>query len=289
MPVPDRIRKLRLSLILTSVYFVAEVIGGYLSGSLALLADAGHMLADVAAIALALFAAWIATRDINPQRTYGYHRMEILAAFINGLVLAGISFLIMNEAYHRLMSPEPVEGGLMMAVATGGLVINIIVIRILHGGHEHDLNIKGAYLHVLGDLLGSVGAILAALLIFFFGWMWADPVISVLISLLVLFSALRLVMEAADILLESSPAHIDVGVVNEIMHCQAGVISVHDLHVWTISSGKYALSAHVTVAPEAFRPETLAALQHCLKEQFGLSHVTLQLEPPDFEEDDIHF
>lgn len=247
------------------------------------------MLADVAAIALALFAAWIATRSVTPQKTYGYHRMEILAAFVNGLALAGISFLIMNEAYHRLMTPEPIAGGIMMAVAVGGLVINLIVVTILHGGHEHDLNVKGAYLHVLGDLLGSVGAIVAALLIFLLNWTWADPVISILISLLVLFSALRLLMEAADILLESSPAHIDVSLVNDAMQNLAGVISVHDLHVWTIASGKYALSAHVAVDHEAFRPETLTALQHCLKEQFGLSHVTLQLEPPDFEEDDIHF
>ncbi len=285
----SRIKTLKWSMALTSVYLIAEVVGGYLSGSLALLADAGHMLADVGAIGLALFAAWICTQDAGEQKTYGYHRIEILAAFINGLALAGISFLIIYEAYHRFLSPEAVEGSLMMGVAVGGLIINIIVAKILHGDHQHDLNIKGAYLHVLGDLLGSIGAIIAAGLIYFYDWLWADPLISVLISLLVLYSAFRLVMEATDILLENSPKHIDVNQVKSTLQELKGVQSIHDLHIWTIASGKHALSAHVTVVETAFTPETLTCLQHCLKSHFGLSHVTLQLEPPHFEEDEIHF
>ncbi len=279
-----RIKTLRWSMALTGLYLIAEVIGGYLSGSLALLADAGHMLADVAAIGLALFAAWICTQDAGEQKTYGFHRIEILAAFINGLALAGISFLIIYEAYHRFLSPEEVQGNLMMGVAIGGLIINIIVAKILHGDHEHDLNIKGAYLHVLGDLLGSIGAILAAGLIHFYGWLWADPLISVIISLLVLYSAFRLLIEATDILMENSPSHIDVKEVESAILALKGVQAIHDLHIWTISSGKHSLSAHVTVEADAYSPETLTRLQNCLKENFALNHSTIQLEPPNSEE-----
>ncbi len=280
----SRMKTLRWSMGLTAVYFIAEVIGGYFSGSLALLADAGHMMADVVAIGLALFAAWICTQDAGEQKTYGFHRMEILAAFINGLALAGISFLIIYEAYHRLLAPQAVEGSLMMWVAVGGLVINIIVAKILHGDHQHDLNIKGAYLHVLGDLLGSIGAIIAAGLIYFYGWLWADPVISIIISLLVLYSAFRLLIEATDILLENSPAHIDVNQVQSAILQLEGVQGIHDLHIWTIASRKHALSAHIVVEEAHFTPETLSRLQHCLKENFGLGHVTIQLEPPHFED-----
>lgn len=275
-------------LILTGVYFFAELIGGILTGSLALLADAGHMFADVGAIALALFASWFAQYPATTQKTFGYYRIEILAALTNGLVLAGISFWIIWEATQRWNNPPEVRGGWMFIIATGGLIINLISASLLHKGHENDLNLKGAYLHILGDLLGSVGAIVAAALIFWNGLYLADPLFSIMISLLVLFSAGKLVVEAVNVLLEGSPAHINVASVKEALLELEGVVSVHDLHVWSITSGKDALAAHVVVAHDAFKAETLSCIQHCLKEKFGLSHVTLQLEPPDFQEDQVH-
>jgi cobalt-zinc-cadmium efflux system protein len=285
----NRIRILWSILLLTTVYLVAEVIGGLITGSLALLADAGHMFADVAAIALALFATWFAQYPASPQKTYGYHRIEILAALLNGLALTGLSVWIIWEALERWASPPEVKGDWMLAVAFGGLLINMIAIRLLHGDHNGDLNMRGAYLHILGDLLGSIGTILAAVVILSTGFYLADPLISIVIALLIMASASKLVWETIHILLEGSPAHINVARVKEEMLNLCGVVAVHDLHVWTITSGKDALSAHVVVEPSAYAPETLKCIQSCLKEKFGVSHATVQLEPPDFEEDEVHF
>jgi cobalt-zinc-cadmium efflux system protein len=279
---------LRRVLILTSIYFVAEVVGGLMTGSLALLADAGHMFADVAAIALALFASWFAQYPASSQKTFGYYRIEILAALANGLFLAGVSFWIIYEATQRWHDPPEVQGGWMFIVALGGLIINIISASLLHAEHKSDLNLKGAYLHVLGDLLGSVGALAAAGMILLFDFRLADPLFSVVIAILVLFSATKLVLEAVNILLEGSPSHINVASVKQEILGLCGVLAVHDLHVWTITSGKDALAAHVVVEKDAFNAETLTCIQKCLREKFGLSHVTLQLEPPDFEEDQEH-
>ncbi|MBX2860981.1 MAG: cation diffusion facilitator family transporter [Vampirovibrio sp.] len=283
------VNKLKLVLFLVAAYMVAEVIGGLLSGSLALLADAGHMISDVGAIGLALFAAWLASQPVSSQNTYGYHRIEILAALLNGVFLSLMSLWILYESFQRFWEPEAVEGGLMFWVALGGLLVNAASVWLLHRDKDQNLNVRGAYLHILGDLLGSVGAIIAAGLILQFGWTWADPVAGCLIAVLILFSAFRLIQEAVAVLLEGSPAHLDVGVIQETVLNLPGVQSVHDLHVWTIATQKEALSAHVTVDEAAFTPETITAIQHALKEQFGLSHVTIQIEPPGFEEDEIHF
>jgi cobalt-zinc-cadmium efflux system protein len=283
------LRRLSAVLVLTFVYLIAEAIGGWLTGSLALLADAGHMLADVGGIGLALFASWFSNQPASPQRTFGYYRLEILAAFVNGLVLVVMSLWILYEAYERFFTPPQVQEGWMLAIASGGFIVNLIAVRVLHGAHTHSLNMKGAYLHILGDLAGSVGAILAGLFMMFGGFYQADPIASGVIAVLVLYSAIYLVLDAVNILLESCPSHLNVASVKEAMLAVEGVLSVHDLHVWSITSGKDALSAHVVVTSETFGDKMLSKLQGCLKEKFGISHLTLQLEPPDFEEDEIHF
>lgn len=263
---------------LTCIYLVVEVAGGILSGSLALLADGFHMFADAAGIGLSLFAAWLAHRPAPPQRTFGYQRVEILAAFFNALFLLGMSGFIMYESFQRFQTPEPIKANLMLPIAVGGLIVNLIAAKLLHADHEHNLNIKGAYLHVLGDLLGSVGAIVAGLCIMFWGWRWADPLISCLISALILFSAVGLLKEAINVLLEGCPSHIDIEEIRlEIMNFD-GVEAIHNLHVWNINLQQALLTAHLEVTPEAFSGETINQVQAALKEKFGLTHVTLQME-----------
>jgi cobalt-zinc-cadmium efflux system protein len=256
---------------------VAEVVGGLASNSLALLADAGHMLADGAALGLSLFAIWAAQRPATPQRTFGYHRMEILAALANGATLIAVSVLIFAEAYRRWLAPPAVRGGLMLAVACGGLAVNLAALAILHGGRRAGLNIRGAWLHVLTDTLGSVQAIVAGALISWLGWTWADPLASVLIGLLVIFSSWSLVKESLGVLMEGVPAGIAIPDVVDAMTQVPGVRAVHDLHVWTITSGFVSLSAHVVVAPSC--PEdVLWKVRAALHERFGIDHSTIQVE-----------
>jgi cobalt-zinc-cadmium efflux system protein len=261
----------------------AEVVGGFLTNSLALLSDAGHMLADVAAILLALLALWFAARPVTPQKTYGYYRMEILAALANGVALVVISLLIFYEAYQRIKNPEAikVEGLELTLIAMGGLIVNGISAWILHSASESNLNLRGAFLHVIGDLLGSVGAIMAGVLIWKWGWTLADPIISVAMCLLIIYSSWQIIRESVNILLEGTPSHINIRAVVESMHKVAGVTDVHDLHVWTISSGKEALSAHVTIEAGASHKITLEALQEQLRKDFNIGHVTIQLESAD--------
>jgi cobalt-zinc-cadmium efflux system protein len=277
-------------LALTAAYMVAEAAGGWLTGSLALLADAGHMLTDVAALALALLAAWFGARPATSNKTYGYYRLEILAAFTNGVVLAAVSLFILYEAYGRwLAPPELRRGGLMTAIAAGGLVVNLACAWLLHGEHEIDLNVRGAWLHVLSDALGSVGAIAAGLLVALFGWYAADPLFSALISALIVWSSWNLIREATNVLLEGTPAHINLAAVEGAILETAGVEAVHDLHVWTITSGREALSAHVIHDREVSPPELLRALRAKLHEQFGVDHLTIQMETADFEDETFHF
>ena len=266
------------------LYAAAEVVGGLLSGSLALLADAGHMLSDAGALALSLFAIWIARKPATSGHTYGYYRSEILAALVNGATLVAISGYIFYEAFRRLGEPPQVEGGLMMLVAVGGLLVNVVGLAILQGGRGESLNVRGAWLHVLTDALGSVGAIAGGVLIWAFGWNWADPVASVLIGMLVIFSAWGLLRETVNVLLEGAPGNIDVDSVRDRILACPGVDDVHDLHVWTITSGMPALSAHVVVEREQFRQETLVRVRECLHHDFGIDHVTIQLERADLEE-----
>lgn len=270
-------RRLTLALLLAAVYMLAEVAGGLLSNSLALLADAGHMLTDVAALGLSLFAIWVAQRPATPQRTYGYHRMEILAALVNGATLVAIAVLIFAEALRRWSSPPEVKGGLMLAVACGGLAVNLASLWILRGGREESLNVRGAWLHTLTDTLGSVQAIAAGVLISGFGWNWADPLASVLIGVLVIVSSWGLLRESVGVLMEGVPAHLALDEVTDAMAGVPGVVAVHDLHVWTITSGFVALSAHVVVEPTCSE-DVLWQVRAVLHERFGIDHSTIQVE-----------
>jgi cobalt-zinc-cadmium efflux system protein len=280
--------RLKIALALTAVYMLAEAAGGYLTGSLALLADAGHMFTDVAALALTLFAFWFAARPANPRKTYGYYRLEILAAFINGITLVLISLWIFYEAYERFFAPPPVKSLELMLIATGGLTVNLFCAWLLYGEHHDNLNMRGAWLHIVGDALGSVTAIVAGALIYAFGWYWADPLCSVLIALIIIWGAWSLIKESVDILLEGTPAHINVASVEETILNTEGVVAVHDLHVWTISSGRDALSAHI-VYDENFRQTALLKdVRRKLHDSFGIDHLTLQMEAPNFHEETPH-
>lgn len=262
---------------LTAVFMVVEAVGGWLTGSLALLADAGHMLTDVGALGLTLLTAWIARRPASPTKTFGYLRSEILAALVNGALLFGIAALVVVEALDRLASPAPIRGLPFLAVATVGLVVNLVSLRLLHGHHHGHLNARGAYLHILGDLLGSVGAVVAAGVVLLTGWTPADALISIVLALLILVGAWRLVRESADVLLEAVPGHIALGEVERRMLAVPGVQAVHDLHVWTVTSGMVAMSGHAVVPELVRHPSVLEGLRGALG-GLGIGHVTIQLE-----------
>jgi cobalt-zinc-cadmium efflux system protein len=270
--------RLGATLALAGIYLIVEVVGGVLSGSLALLADAGHMLSDVAALALSLFAMRLAARPPTARRTYGYHRAEILAALANGAALAAIAALIIREAIARFLQPADVRASLMLGVAAGGLLVNLASLALLHRDRAVSLNLRGAWLHVLTDALGSVQAIAAGALIALFGWRWADPLASILIALLVAFSAWGLVRESVSILMESVPHGLDVESLGRALRAISGVAGVHDLHVWTITSGFVSVSAHLHVTPGR-EQEVLAAVRALLAESFGIVHSTIQVEP----------
>jgi len=260
---------------------LAEVFGGFLTNSLALLSDAGHMLADLAALALAMLALWFASRPATTTKTYGYYRMEILAALANGVALVVISLVISYEAFQRIKQPEAVQGFQMLLIAAGGLIVNLLSAWVLYSASEENLNMRGAFLHVIGDALGSVGAIVAGLLIWRWGLTLADPIISVAMCLLIIYSSWQLIRESVNILLEGTPSHLNVRAIVEAMQEVTGVVDVHDLHVWTIRSGLEALSAHVKIKPDASHRETLDALQSRLRSDFDIGHLTIQIELPD--------
>ncbi len=270
-------RRMTVVLVLTVGVMAAEAVGGWIARSLALLADAGHMLADVGALGLALVVAYLAQRPATAQRTFGLLRLEILAALINGAALVAIAVGIGIEAYHRVWTPHPVNGTLLLAVASVGLAANLVGAAILHRGHDHSLNQRGAYLHLLGDVLGSVGAIVAGAIILATGWMPADPIISVLTAVLILGGAWRLVKESTDVLLEATPTHISLGEVHDRIASLAGVTSVHDLHVWTVTSGVVAMSGHLVVRNPSDNQRILEAVQERLG-VLGIGHVTVQME-----------
>jgi cobalt-zinc-cadmium efflux system protein len=256
---------------------LVELVGGLLANSLALLADAGHMLADVVALAVALWVSHMAQRPATAERTYGLLRLEILAALVNGAFLIAIAVGIGIEAVDRLRTPPTINGGLLMGVATVGLVANAVAAVILHRGHQHSLNQRAAYLHVLGDLLGSVGALVAGGLVFWTGWAAADPIVSVAIGGLILAGAWRLVRESVDVLLEGTPRHISLADVHRQLAAVEGVASVHDLHVWTVTSGVVAMSGHLVVRDPADHQRVLEAAQG-LMGRLGIAHVTVQIE-----------
>jgi cobalt-zinc-cadmium efflux system protein len=277
-PAEAGVKRLTWTLILVLAYAGVEVIGGLVSGSLALLADAGHMLSDAAAIGLTLFALRFARRAPTSTRTFGYFRAEILAALVNGSTLVGIALVIVVEAIGRLRHPAAVEGPLMLATASGGLLINLAGLYLLRHGQHGNLNVRGAWLHVLTDALGSAQAIGAAAIIWALGWNWIDPVASMSIALLVVYSSWGLLRQSVGVLMEGTPAHIDPDAVLAALRDLAGVEDVHDFHLWSITSGFVALSAHLVIPATADAPEVLRRSQACLAERFAIRHSTLQLD-----------
>jgi cobalt-zinc-cadmium efflux system protein len=271
-------RALTVVLALTASFTVAEVVGGLLTGSLALLADAGHMLSDNLSLGLALFAAWLAGRPATPERTFGYQRAEILAALFNGVTLVAISIWIFVEAYSRLREPPDVLGGWMLAVAVIGLLVNAAGAAILSRSNDENLNVQGALRHVIADALGSVGVIVAALVIIFTGWRYADPLVSAGIGVLILASSWSLLRDSTNILLEATPRGIDAEDVGRRMAGAEGVVEVHDLHIWNITSGFPALSAHVLVGQADDCHARRRELEELLSREYGISHTTLQVD-----------
>ena len=271
-------RKLAAALALTGAFTIAEVVGGLLTGSLALLADAGHMLSDTLSLTVALWAAWLAGRPATPARTFGYRRAEILAALFNGVTLVAIAIWIFIEAAGRFSDPPDVPGGWLLAIAVLGLLVNAAGFRILHGGAEPNLNVRAAARHVFADMLGSIGVIVAALIILTTGWALADPLVSVAIGALVLFSSYGVLSESVQVLLEGSPRDMDVTEVGAAMAAAEGIVEVHDLHVWTITSGFTALSAHIVVGRDEDCHSRRHELDELLAERFGIDHSTLQVE-----------
>ena len=274
---PESARALLWALVLTVVIAVAELGGGLVSRSLALLADAGHMVTDAGALGLSLFALWIARRPATAEKSFGYYRLEIIAALFNGALLIGVTIWIVVAALGRLRQPPDIRSGLMLAVAVVGLAANLVAVVMLHRAREENLNARAAYLHILGDTLGSVGTIAAAGVILATGWRPADPLISIVIAALILVSAVRLVGESVDVLLEATPQHVSLGDLAGAIGAVAGVSDVHDLHVWTVSNGIVAMSAHATV-PDSGRHQ--AALEEICRRvrTFGIQHVTIQME-----------
>ncbi len=277
-------RGLAIALGLTASYMIAEVVGGLWSGSLALLADAGHMLSDAGALGLSLFAMWLASRPASARQTYGFHRSEVLAALVNGGALLAVAILVIVEALERVREPPAVMGLGVLVVASGGLLVNVLALLALRRGKDESLNVRGAWLHVASDALGSVGAMLSGALVWQLGWRWADPVASLLIALLVAHAAWSILRDTLDVLMEHAPKSVDVDVLQRRM-CETTLVDdVHDLHVWTITSGLVCLSAHVvTSAGGDERERVLTQLTELAKGQFGIDHITLQLERPTFE------
>lgn len=271
-------KALLISFFLIATFMVVEVIGGIITNSLALLSDAGHMLSDAAALGLSLVAFKIGEKTANSSKTYGYKRFEILAAFINGITLLAISIYIFWEAYNRFLDPPNVSSG-MIIVAFIGMLINLLVAWILmRGDTSENLNMRSAFLHVLGDLLGSVGAIVAGLLILFFGWNIADPIASALVAILILISGWRVTKDSVHVIMEGKPANVDINLIEEKLLKIAGVVDVHDLHVWTITSDFPTLSCHLTVEDSIDRDALLQRASQLLQYEFGLTHTTIQLE-----------
>ncbi|MDN4591758.1 cation transporter [Xenophilus aerolatus] len=274
---PGKERPLWIALILTSTFLVAEVIGGVVTGSLALISDAAHMFTDAAALAIALAAIRVGKRQADAKRTFGYYRFEIIAAAFNALLLFGVAIYILFEAYQRIKSPPSIESTGMLVIATLGLVINLISMRLLAAGKDESLNVKGAYLEVWSDMLGSIGVIVGAIVIRFTGWTWVDSAIAVLIGLWVLPRTWILLRDSVNILLEGVPADLDIAAIRRALGGVPGVSSVHELHVWAMTSGKASLSVHL-VSPRGDADKLTRACAHLLEEKFALHHTTIQVE-----------
>lgn len=271
---------LTVALLITAAIMVMEFVGGLLTNSLALLSDSGHMLSDTSSLALSLFAMWIAARPPSTSKTYGFYRFEILAALFNGLSLFVIAGFIIWEAYDRFFAPPDVSSGYMMLIALIGLVANLASAWVLmrQGDVKDNVNLRSAYLHILGDAIGSVGAILAGLLIYFFSWNIADPIISVVVALLILKSAWGVIDQTIHVLMEGTPATIDASEVADALRSIPGVKSVHDLHIWTITSGLDSLSCHIVIENESISQQILQTAIGLSEDKFSIQHTTLQIE-----------
>lgn len=271
--------RLGLAALLTGAFMLVEIAGGFWSGSLALLADAGHMFTDFAALSLAWFAAGLAMRPADKKRTYGFDRFSVMVAFVNGLALFLIAGLIVYEAMERLISPEDVTGSLMLGVAFAGLVVNIVGFVVLHGADRDNLNVRGALLHVMGDLLGSVAAIIAAGIILVTGWVQADPILSVIVAMLILRSGWFLVKDAGRILLEAAPEELDTSRITQVLPERiAGVLDVHHVHVWSISEERQIATLHARISTEAKSEDMIRQIKHRLEHEFGIHHATVEIE-----------
>jgi len=277
-PAGNNKKPLAIVLALTTLYMIAEVVAGLFTQSLALLADAGHMLTDVAGLAFALLAIRFAERPATPERTYGFYRVEILAALTNGVVLIGISCYVLYEAYERFRTPPEVRSGPMLVVAACGLLINLAGIYLLKAASEESLNMKGAYFEVLSDMLASVGVIIAAVVMLTTGWYYADPLISAAIGLFILPRTWFLLKDAVGVLLEGTPSDVNLTSLRESIAGVEGVASVHDLHVWSLTSGVNAMSVHAVLADHALHDEVLAAVQKRVTHDFKIAHATVQVE-----------
>jgi cobalt-zinc-cadmium efflux system protein len=277
-------RPLVMASLVITAYLAVEITGALVSGSLALLADAAHTGADVGALGLALMAAWAAGKPHTARRSFGYMRAEVLSALVNGTALLVIAVFIFIEAVQRINAPPEVRGGVVSMVASGGLAANLVAAWILMRSSSHSINVRGALYHVLGDAIGSVGAIVGGLLVLLFRWQWADPAVSILIGLILVYGAMKIVGEATHVLLEGTPAHIDVGELRDKIESVDRVHGCHDLHAWTITSGYVALSAHVTVTDECPADcvrDVRGELDRTLLAKYGISHVTIQMERTD--------
>lgn len=271
-------RNLALALLVTAVWFVAELAAGFYTNSLALLADAAHMLTDLAALSLSLFALKISTRPATNAKTFGYVRAEILAALANGVILVLVGFFIAYEACGRLLQPPPIKSALMLAVSCVGLGTNLVAARLLSYSDLENLNLRGAFLHVLGDIMGSVGAIIAGTAMVAWHWYLADPIVSVVVSGLILYSSWRLLRDSVDVLLEGTPRHLNIAAILADLGSVGGVLSVHELHVWSITSGMPALSCHVVLRADVDASAVLRQLSQMMRERFHIEHTTIQIE-----------
>lgn len=273
---------------LTLFYLIVEIIGGLWTGSLALLADAGHMLTDVAGVGLALLAIWFAEKPASPEKTYGYYRVEILAAMTNAVVLILISIYILYEAYQRFKNPPEVESVGMLGVAAVGLVVNLIGIFILRAGSTESLNMKGAYFEVLSDMLTSIGVIIAGIIMLTTGWYYADPLISAGIGLFILPRTWSLLKDAIGVLIEGTPADVDITKLRENLEKVEGVAGVHDLHVWSLTSGVNAMSVHAVLTNDDEHDAVMKRVHEFCTKEFKISHVTVQTECKGYAEHETH-
>jgi cobalt-zinc-cadmium efflux system protein len=273
-------RGLGIALIITLVIMVVEFVGGIMSHSLALTSDAGHMLVDVLALGLSVVALNLAKKPATSTRTYGFHRAEIMAALTNGVTLVLIAAYIFYEAYQRLHNPPTVQTSLMLVVAIVGLIANLITMRLLHHERNSNLNVRAAFFHVLGDMISSVGVIAGGIIIAFSGWKIVDPIIAILIGVIILWGAFSLVRESVDILMETVPKQIQLDKVTETIKSVKGVVELHDIHIWTITSGIYALSTHILIQDQmlSYTSEIIATINRELEQKFNIAHTTFQLE-----------